>query len=203
MEGGRDAEIYLYYSSLYKCYDDAVARLMRMRIRTYILYSIPPSILYRHTPLLPSSPHDIIHTPQIRNDTPLPPPLEYTPSVVHLPHVHQLLSPRPGNLIRELLVAESLPRGFDDVHLVARAGGAGGEILEAGGTRELEDEVLDAESEACVLLEEIQSKGIRVQWVRETYQAAGRRAAPLWRPPSALGFRTSFCSRTARRGACS
>jgi len=76
--------------------------------------------------------------------------LMYTSTIVHLPHIDQLLSPCPRNLIRQLLVAERLPCSLDDVHLVSRAGRAGGEVLEAGGASELEDEMLGAETEAYV-----------------------------------------------------
>ena len=72
----------------------------------------------------------------------------YTTTIVYLPHVNQLFPPCSRNLVGQFLVAKRFPRSFDDVHLVSRAGSAGGEVLEAGGTSHFEDEMLDAETEA-------------------------------------------------------
>lgn len=72
----------------------------------------------------------------------------YRSTIIHLPHINQLLPPRTRNLIRERLVRQRLPGGFDDVHLVAGPRRLGGQILQAGGAGELEDEMLDAETEA-------------------------------------------------------
>jgi hypothetical protein len=74
-------------------------------------------------------------------------PLMYTASVVDLPDVDELLSSRARNLIRQLLCCKRLPCRLDDVHLVSRAGCPCGKILETGGTREFEDEMLGAETE--------------------------------------------------------
>jgi hypothetical protein len=73
----------------------------------------------------------------------------YTSTVIHLPHIHHLLPSRSRNLIRQLLARQRLPRRLDHVHLVARARCPCGEVLEAGGTCEFEDEMLGAETEAC------------------------------------------------------
>lgn len=74
--------------------------------------------------------------------------LMYTTTIVDLPYIYQLLSSSPSNLVGQSLVGESLPGCLDDVHLVPRAGCLSGEILEAGGAREFEDQMLDAETEA-------------------------------------------------------
>ena len=134
----------IYYRSLYKCYDDANAP---PNANAYILYCTVffSSLLLSTRSLARNISYSATYTTKISR-------LMYTASVVHLPHIHQLLSSCPCNLIREFLVAESLPRGLDDVHLVPRAGRAGGEILEAGGACKLEDQVLAAESKACALL---------------------------------------------------
>jgi hypothetical protein len=73
----------------------------------------------------------------------------YTAAIIHLPHVNKFLSSRPRNLVWQLLVRKRFPGRLDDVHLVARAGCFGSEILEASGAREFEDEMLCAETEAC------------------------------------------------------
>jgi hypothetical protein len=75
--------------------------------------------------------------------------LMYSTTVVHLPYVYQLLAPRSRDLVRQLLARESFPCRLDDVHLVSRAGCLCGEVLETSGTREFEDEMLDAETETC------------------------------------------------------
>jgi len=72
----------------------------------------------------------------------------YTPPIIHLPHIHHLLPPRPRNLIRQLLIRQRLPRRFYDIHLIARARCFCSKVLQAGGAREFEDEVLGAETEA-------------------------------------------------------
>ena len=77
--------------------------------------------------------------------------LVHTAAVVDLAHVDQLLPPRARNLVGQLLFGQRFPRGLDDVHLVARAGRLGGEVLQAAGAGELEDQVLRAETEACEL----------------------------------------------------
>jgi hypothetical protein len=100
-------------------------------------------------------------------------PLMYTSSVVHLPHVDQLLPSCPRNLVWELLVAQGFPGSLDDIHLVPRAGRSGGEILEASGTGHFEDEVLDTKTEALTAISVIQSSKRF-----ESYQAVGRTAAP-------------------------
>ena len=73
-------------------------------------------------------------------------------TVVDLAYVDQLLPPCARNLVGQLLLGQGFPRGLDDVHLVARARGLGGEVLQAAGAGELEDQVLRAETEACELL---------------------------------------------------
>jgi hypothetical protein len=78
--------------------------------------------------------------------------LVHATAVVDLAHVDQLLPPRARNLVRQLLLGQRFPGGLDDVHLVARAGCLGGEVLQAAGAGELEDQVLGAETEACELL---------------------------------------------------
>lgn len=80
----------------------------------------------------------------------------YASPVVDPPHVDELLAAGAGNLVGQALLGQGLPGGLDDVHLVAGARGAGGEVLEAGGAGELEDEVLGAEAEACQMLEDEQ-----------------------------------------------
>ena len=80
--------------------------------------------------------------------------LVHATTVVDLAHIDQLLPPCARDLVRQLLLGQGFPRGLDDVHLVARAGCLGGEVLQAAGAGELEDQVLRAESEACELLVE-------------------------------------------------
>jgi hypothetical protein len=77
-----------------------------------------------------------------------PPHLMYTSTVVNLSHVNHLLAPRTRNLVGQFLSRQRLPRRLDDVHLVAGAGCLCSEILQAGGAREFEDEMLGAETEA-------------------------------------------------------
>jgi hypothetical protein len=73
--------------------------------------------------------------------------LMYTATVIHLPDVDQFLASCSGNLVWQLLVRQRFPRRLNDVHLVSGAGCLCGEILEAGGTREFEDEMLGTETE--------------------------------------------------------
>jgi hypothetical protein len=75
--------------------------------------------------------------------------LMYTPAIIHLAHIHHLLAARPRNLVRQLLVCQRFPRRLHHVHLIARARCLGSEVLQASGARELEDEMLGAESKAC------------------------------------------------------
>lgn len=75
--------------------------------------------------------------------------LMYTASIIHFPHIDHLLPSRARNLIRQLLARERFPRRLDNVHFVARARRACSEVLQAGGAREFEDEMLGAETEAC------------------------------------------------------
>jgi hypothetical protein len=63
----------------------------------------------------------------------------YTTAVIHLSHIDQLLPSCARNLVGQFLVAKGLPRGFDDVHLVSRAGRARSEVLKAGRAGDLED----------------------------------------------------------------
>lgn len=71
----------------------------------------------------------------------------YMSSIVHLPHINQLLSSRPCNLVWQLLVAKCLPSGLDDIHLVSGAGCSRSKVLKTGESGEFEDEMLASETE--------------------------------------------------------
>lgn len=94
--------------------------------------------------------------------------LMYTPAIIHLPNIHQLLASRPRNLIWQALVRQRLPRRLDNVHLIARAGRLGCEILKACGAREFEDEVLGAESEACAYIISYLFEDLFAGWERHS-----------------------------------
>lgn len=87
--------------------------------------------IYLHT-INPPQPHKHLHK---------------TP-IVHLPHIHQLLPPRAGDILRDPLVQQRLHRRFDGVHGVSRAGDARGEVVDAGAFADFVDEVLAADPEA-------------------------------------------------------
>jgi hypothetical protein len=76
--------------------------------------------------------------------------LMYTSTVVNLPHINHLLAPRARNLVGQFLRRQRLPGGLDNVHLVARAGSPCSEILQASSAGEFKDEMLGAETEACL-----------------------------------------------------
>lgn len=74
--------------------------------------------------------------------------LIYSSAIVHLAHVHQLLAPADGDLLRVGLVRQRLVRRLDRVHGVLGPRHARGHVVDAGGSAHFEDAVRDAESEA-------------------------------------------------------
>lgn len=70
-------------------------------------------------------------------------------AVVHIPHIHHFPPSRLGNLFGQPLRRQRREGRLDDVHLVARARRAGGEVGDSGGAGEFVDEMLAAIAEAC------------------------------------------------------
>lgn len=74
--------------------------------------------------------------------------LIYIAAVIHLPHIHELLSPSHGDLRRVGLVEEGLVCSLDAVHGVPRPRDLGGEVLDAGRTAHFEYPVRDAKTKS-------------------------------------------------------
>jgi hypothetical protein len=70
------------------------------------------------------------------------------PCIVHLPHIHQLLSPGASNVFREFLTCECFDGSFHIVHRVSGPSAAGGEVGDTCATADFEDEMVCADAEA-------------------------------------------------------
>lgn len=69
-------------------------------------------------------------------------------AVVHLPHIDQLPATSASDVLGQLLAEQGFPSSLDRVHLVAGAGDAGGQVVDAGRAGHFEDQVLATETEA-------------------------------------------------------
>ena len=74
--------------------------------------------------------------------------LIYSSAIVHLPHIHQLLSPTDGDLLRVGLVRERLVRRLDRVHGVLGPRHTRSHVVDTRRSTHFKDAVGDAESEA-------------------------------------------------------
>ena len=74
----------------------------------------------------------------------------YQALVIDLSHIDELAAAGTGDVFGETLAHEGFVGGFDDVHGVAAAGAAGGEVVDAGRAGHFVDEVLAAVAEALV-----------------------------------------------------
>jgi hypothetical protein len=69
----------------------------------------------------------------------------YTATIVHFPHIHQLLPSPPRDLVWYPLLHQGLVSSFNGVHLVSGSGHTGSEVVDTGCASHFEYVVLAAQ----------------------------------------------------------